>query len=139
MDGQIREKLLTRFKSKPADPESLAQAGWEILREALSQGGSGETAALVCEICREVINAALVLEKSPPDTAVQLLKQTSSIADENGLDPTTLVNWVLEGVACATLRLGVAARNQMIDSIEENFLGGGAAFKEICRKLPENP
>lgn len=87
----------------------------------------------VAAVCRGVSAGMLILEKELPKTAVALLTQMGTVAQETNLDPSDCMSWAMEGIApIAKLAPGGAA-DAVRAAIDERFMGAGEVFEQLVR------
>ncbi len=75
----------------------------------------------------------VLIEKDLPRTAVALLRQMATVAQETNLDPAECMTWAMEGIAPVVKVAPGGAADSVRAAIEENFMGAGEVFESIVR------
>ncbi|MDE2142783.1 MAG: hypothetical protein KGJ84_10260 [Elusimicrobia bacterium] len=118
-----------------ADPYAVAgEAARKIAVAAVTSTRAAQDPRLtVAAVCRGVAAGMLILEKELPKTAVALLTQMGTVAQETNLDPADCMSWAMEGIApIAKLAPGGAA-DAVRSAIDESFMGAGEVFEQLAR------
>ncbi|MFI5347792.1 MAG: hypothetical protein ACHQ51_15585 [Elusimicrobiota bacterium] len=127
-----KEIVVSRFKDLE-DPYSLAgEAAHKIAVAAVTSTRSKQDPRLtVAAVCRGVAAGMLLLEKDLPKTAVALLAQMATVAQETNLDPADCMSWAMEGLAPIAKVAPVGTSDAVRAAIDENFMGAGEVFEQF--------
>lgn len=129
-----KEIVVGKFKDIE-DPYSLAgEAARKIAVAAVtSTREKQDPHVTVAAACRGVMGGMVLIEKDLPKTAVALLQQMATVAQETNLDPAECMTWAMEGIAPVVKVAPGGAADHVRAAIEENFMGAGEVFETIVR------
>jgi len=80
-----------------------------------------------------------LLDKSLPQTAVEILEKMPVVAQEASLDPQELMTWCMEGFAAVAVNATPGTADKIEAKIEAKFMGIGEVFNTIYRKTAGKP
>lgn len=127
-----KEIVVAKLKDVP-DPVAVAgEVVHKIAVSALKSTDSRqEPRVTVAAACRGVMGGMVLIEKDLPQTAVALLAQMASIAQEADLDPAECMMWAMEGIAPVVKVAPGGTADAVGDAIEERFMGAREAFQRV--------
>lgn len=129
-----KEIVISQLRDSPNAPQAAAQVAHKIVVTAVLNTRVRQDPHLsVSSVCRGIMGGMLILEKDMPATAVALLNQMATIAQESSLDPSDCMTWAMEGIAIVCKISSSNVSNLVREAIEENFMGAGTVFDELLR------
>ena len=84
------------------------------------------------KIFRGVMQAMFALGKDLPQTMIRLLQEIPNLADQLGIDFSSLMTWAMEGTASLSESFGRENCQKIRSNIEEKFMGAGDIFEKLC-------
>jgi hypothetical protein len=129
-----RDTVSSRVEPLKNAPAAAGEIAKKLIVTALLSGRVSEGAPLVIrKVCRGVMGGLLIIGKSLPECAVEVLKALGEdAAHEVHVDPNDLMTWAMAGIADVAPAAGVDVRSAMRDAIEERYMGAGPVFAKLA-------
>ena len=131
-----KEIVVEKLKNSP-DPSAVAgEVVHKIALAALkSTEKRQEPRVTIAAACRGVMAGMVLIEKDLPKTAVALIAQMATIAQETSLDPAECMTWAMEGIAPVVKVAPAGSADAVGDAIEERFMGAREAFQAVLQSV----
>ena len=131
-----REIVVSRLNGSDNAPAAAAEIAKEVMVTSVKSTKTRQDPHLtISAVCRGVMSGLLLIEKDMPQAAAVILKELPQIAPE--IEPADVMTWAMEGIASVAMLAGPDKCNAIQARIEQNFMGAGAVFSEICAKVPD--
>ena len=114
----------------PPSPEKAAQLICSLIASAARQ--KGDNRRHVVEVCQGAMTGLALNHADLPATAVAILRGLENISLMSRSDPSSIMTWVLEGIAEATPVAGFEARVEIQHRLDGEFHGVGEVFDKLC-------
>lgn len=113
----------------PADAADAARK--TVVAAVAGTRGRQDPHLTVSSVCRGIMAGMALQEKDLAATAVALLGQMATAAQEASLDPADCMTWAMEGIAPVAKVAHAGAADAIRSAIEENFMGAGEVFDRL--------
>lgn len=128
-----REIVSARLHDIAAAPDAAAEIACKIIVSGVQSTRRRQDPHItIMGVCRGVMSGMLIIDKDLCATAVAMLKSMAGLAQEIHLDPMQTMTWAMEGIAAVVVMSAGDLQLQMTDAIDDNFMGAGAVFAELC-------
>jgi hypothetical protein len=129
LEALAKEIAVERLKTAEDAPLAAGDLAKElVIKSVTGTMNKQEPRYAVTAVCRGLMEGVILLEKDVPKTAVALISQIGTIAQETALDPAELMTWAMEGFAPVCRLAGNAAFSSTQDAIDAAFMGAGEVF-----------
>ena len=130
-----REITTSRLRGADGAPAAAAAIASQIIVAGVASTVCRQDPHLtVMGVCRGVMSGMLIIEQDLVATPVELLKTMASLAQETHLDPADLMTWAMEAIAAVIVMCHGDVQLQVREALEQNFMGTGEIFGELCAK-----
>jgi hypothetical protein len=130
-----REITASRLKEVVQAPAAAAEIASRIIVSGIASTKQRQNPRLtVLGVCRGVISGMLLGEKDLVATSVEILKKMAHLAQETHQDPADMMTWAMEGIAGVVVIAGPDIKLLVREALENNFMGTGEIFGELCAK-----
>ncbi len=133
-----RQIAVARSEEIGRSPEAAAQICIEIIIPAVTSTRERQDPRLtVSAVCRGVMGGLFMKEKDFAPPCVEILKAMAALSHKIQIDPADMMTWAMEGLAAIAILAPLETRSQIQSAIDENFMGAGAVFNELCEKAKQ--
>ncbi|HAM35991.1 MAG TPA: hypothetical protein DEB40_11045 [Elusimicrobia bacterium] len=133
-----REITLARISEVAASADVAAEIADKVIASGvLSTRQRQEPRVTIAAVCRGVAGGLLLSERELVIPSIGLLKSMAQLAQEINLDPADVMTWAMEGIASVAVMGPPNLEFAVREAIDENFMGAGAIFGDLCRKARE--
>lgn len=126
--------VVSRFKDLQDPYPAAGEVARKIAVSAVAgTRGKQDPRVTVVATCRGVMAGMLLLELDLAKTAVSILVQMGTLAQEAGLDPGECMTWAMEGMADVCKVAQGQEADAVSSAIERQFMGAGQVFDSLLR------